>query len=77
MIIFDKMLNSFNFPRYSPLPPDTAGAKNRHRAAHCVQKMDPALPPNWRSARAADGKEYYFNELTGETSWTVMLLPPL
>lgn len=37
--------------------------------------MDPALPPNWRSARAADGKEYYFNELTGETSWTVMLPP--
>ena len=33
----------------------------------------PALPPNWRSAKAADGKEYYFNELTGETSWTVML----
>lgn len=31
----------------------------------------PELPPNWRSARAADGKEYYFNELTGETSWTV------
>ena len=30
----------------------------------------PALPPNWRSAKAADGKEYYFNELTGETSWT-------
>ena len=29
------------------------------------------LPPNWRSATAADGKMYYFNELTGETSWTV------
>ena len=37
--------------------------------------MDPALPPNWRSARAADGKEYYFNELTGETSWTVPTAP--
>lgn len=33
--------------------------------------METSLPPNWRSARAADGKEYYFNELTGETSWTV------
>lgn len=30
----------------------------------------PELLPNWRSATAADGKEYYFNELTGETSWT-------
>jgi len=37
--------------------------------------MDPPLPPNWRSARAADGKEYYFNELTGETSWTVPTAP--
>jgi len=37
--------------------------------------MDPPLPPNWRSARAADGKEYYFNELTGETSWTVPSAP--
>ena len=27
------------------------------------------LPPNWRSAKDADGKEYFFNELTGETSW--------
>lgn len=36
-----------------------------------VSRMDTSLPPNWRSARAADGKEYYFNELTGETSWTV------
>ena len=62
-------------PDIHPSRPDTAGAKNRHRAAHCVQKMDPALPPNWRSARAADGKEYYFNELTGETSWTVMPQP--
>ena len=30
-----------------------------------------ALPPNWRAARDSDGKEYYFNELTGETSWIV------
>lgn len=33
--------------------------------------MEPALPPNWRVARDSDGKEYYFNELTGETSWSV------
>mmetsp|Transcript_16881 Transcript_16881/g.28054 ORF Transcript_16881/g.28054 Transcript_16881/m.28054 type:complete len:420 (+) Transcript_16881:35-1294(+) len=32
---------------------------------------DNELPPNWRTAKAADGKEYYFNELTGETSWTL------
>ena len=30
----------------------------------------PALPPNWRSAKAADGKEYYYHE-NGETSWSV------
>ena len=29
------------------------------------------LPPNWRAARDSDGKEYYFNELTGETSWAI------
>jgi len=29
------------------------------------------LPPNWRAAKDSDGKEYYFNELTGETSWQV------
>jgi len=31
---------------------------------------DEVLAPNWRAAKAADGKEYYFNEVTGETSWT-------
>ena len=31
---------------------------------------DKSLPPNWREARDSDGKAYYFNELTGETSWT-------
>ncbi|KAL1514534.1 hypothetical protein AB1Y20_003631 [Prymnesium parvum] len=30
---------------------------------------DRPLPPNWRMARDSDGKAYYFNELTGETSW--------
>lgn len=30
---------------------------------------DAALPPNWRQAKDSDGKTYYFNELTGETSW--------
>ena len=29
-----------------------------------------ALPPNWHTATAPDGQEYYFNELTRETSWT-------
>lgn len=28
------------------------------------------LPLNWRAAKDSDGKEYYFNELTGETSWS-------
>lgn len=32
---------------------------------------DTNLPANWRAARDSDGKEYYFNELTGETSWVV------
>ena len=32
---------------------------------------DVNLPPNWRTARDSDGKEYYFNELTGETSWSL------
>jgi len=32
--------------------------------------MSGELPPHWRTAQAADGKEYYFNEMTGETSWT-------
>ena len=32
--------------------------------------MAQELPPNWRSAKDSDGKEYYFNELTGETSWS-------
>jgi len=31
---------------------------------------DRELPPNWRSAKDSDGKEYYFNELTGDTSWS-------
>jgi len=33
--------------------------------------MAESLPPNWRAAKDSDGKEYYFNELTGETSWVV------
>jgi tetrahydromethanopterin S-methyltransferase subunit B len=33
--------------------------------------IDVNLPPNWRTARDSDGKEYYFNELTGETSWNL------
>lgn len=37
---------------------------------------DEDLAPNWRAAKAADGKEYYFNEVTGETSWTKPAPPP-
>ena len=33
--------------------------------------MESELPLNWRVAKDSDGKEYYFNELTGETSWSV------
>jgi hypothetical protein len=33
--------------------------------------MSEQLPPHWKTAQAADGKEYYFNEMTGETSWTI------
>ena len=33
--------------------------------------MEPALPPNWKLAKDGDGREYYFNELTGEVSWTI------
>ncbi len=36
-----------------------------------MSESDVKLPPNWRAARDSDGKEYYFNELTGETSWVV------
>jgi len=35
------------------------------------------LPPNWRMARDSDGKAYYFNELTGETSWNFPSAPPV
>ena len=30
-------------------------------------------PPGWRVTQTADGKDYYYNESTGETSWT---MPP-
>lgn len=30
---------------------------------------DPKLKDGWRVAQAQDGKEYYYNENTGETSW--------
>ena len=33
------------------------------------------LPTNWRMARDSDGKPYYFNELTGETSWNFPEVP--
>ena len=28
-----------------------------------------ALPPNWQAARSADGDEYFFHVVTGETTW--------
>lgn len=31
-------------------------------------------PPGWRVTTTSEGKEYYYNENTGETSWT---LPPM
>jgi hypothetical protein len=31
----------------------------------------PPLPPGWRVTKTAEGKEYYYHESTGETSWTV------
>ena len=48
-------------------------AQELNRGGHVLplSPMEPVLPPNWRSAKDADGKEYYFNELTGETSWKV------
>merc|ERR1719203_2197610 len=32
--------------------------------------LDVELPPDWKEATAEDGKKYYYNELTRETSWT-------
>jgi hypothetical protein len=31
--------------------------------------MPPALTSPWRSATAADGQVYYYNQNTGETQW--------
>lgn len=31
----------------------------------------PNLPPGWRCVHAPDGRPYYFNEVTRETSWTI------
>jgi hypothetical protein len=31
----------------------------------------PALPEGWRLTKTAEGREYYYHEGTGETSWTV------
>ena len=33
------------------------------------ENTDPKLKEGWRVAQAQDGKEYYYNENTGETSW--------
>jgi len=29
------------------------------------------LPPGWKRTQTAEGREYYYHEATGETSWTV------
>jgi len=29
----------------------------------------PALPPGWKKATTPEGKDYYYHETTGETSW--------
>lgn len=31
----------------------------------------PALPSGWKRATSPDGREYYYHEISGETSWTV------
>ena len=33
-------------------------------------------PPGWRATKTAEGKEYFFNETTGETSWTMPSAAP-
>lgn len=35
-----------------------------------------APPPGWRGTKTAEGKEYFFNEATGETSWTMPSATP-
>jgi len=39
----------------------------------------PALPAGWTVASAADGQQYFYNTLTGETSWEspAVAAPPL
>ena len=29
------------------------------------------LPEGWKSTKTAEGKEYYYHEKTGETSWSL------
>ena len=52
----------------------TAAERGRLSGSHETTSrsaaMPAALPPNWHTATAPDGQEYYFNALTRETSWT-------
>ncbi|XP_065065945.1 growth arrest-specific protein 7-like isoform X2 [Rhopilema esculentum] len=36
---------------------------------------DAALPPNWKTTIAADGRAYYYNEVTQETTWSLPMSP--
>ena len=37
--------------------------------------VDSTLPPGWRKTATAEGREDYYHETTGETSWTVPSSP--
>eukprot|EP00965_Chrysotila_dentata_P104308 3444404-Pleurochrysis_carterae.AAC.3 len=64
----------FDSVRAQASPRSTYGGRSRHRG-HVAAYPMPELPPNWRTATAEDGKEYYYNEITGETSWNIPAIP--
>ena len=52
-------------------PPPTADASP---AVPSLPRSTPpfvGLPDGWKSTKTAEGKEYYYKEATGETSWSV------